>query len=344
MTKIVLITGCSGMDGYNMVNYLLENTNNIIYGSIRRINTNNYNNLQNINNERFHIINMDITDHQAVINCFTKIMPDYIINFAAQSSVIESWNTPLNTYMINALPVMYFLETIRLYKPTCRFFSAGSSEEFGNVKYSPQDIKHPFNPISPYGISKYAAQNIVKLYRDSYNLFAIHAILYNHEGIYRGKEFVTRKITSNIARIKKEFENNNDIIPLVLGNINCQKDWSDSIDFIEAIWLMLNKDRPNEYILSSNMTHSIKEFIDLTCKYAKMDVEWKIDDINELNTVLLCNNIVIVKISNDYYRPVDVGIIQGDCKETMEILNWKTNITFEQLVKSMIENDIKLLY
>jgi GDPmannose 4,6-dehydratase len=343
----VLITGVTGQDGSNLVRFLLKNTNCEIYGAIRRISVLNHENIYDIKDSRFHLINLDITDQQSIINNIKIIIPDYIVNFAAQSFVGESWNSPIHTFSTNTLSVMYLLEAIREYNPSCRFYSAGSSEEMGDVDYVPQDLKHPLKPRSPYGASKCAARHLVKVYRESYNLFAIHCILFNHEGIRRGKEFVTRKISSNIARIKKELQYNQIVTPLELGNINATRDWSDSEDFVEAIWIMLNQKEPREYVLSSNETHTVKEFIDLTCDYANLNefgvIKWEIDEENPLNTVLKCNNTIIIKINSHLYRPAEVDLLYGDSSETRKILNWEPKTSFTQLVKKMIENDINLL-
>jgi GDPmannose 4,6-dehydratase len=181
------------------------------------------------------------------------------------------------------------------------------------------------------------------VYRESYNLFAIHCILFNHEGIRRGKEFVTRKITSNIARIKKELEEGKQVKPLELGNIYAIRDWSDSEDFVEAVWIMLNQPEPREYVLSSNEIHTVKEFIDLTCEYAGLNVEWKIDEEEPLNTVLVCDEKVILKINSDLYRPAEVELLYGDSTESRKALNWEPKVSFNELVKKMIDNDIRLL-
>ena len=168
---------------------------------------------------------------------------------------------PLQVFDVNTLGVIRCLEAIRKFKPECRFYSAGSSEEFGDVDYTPQDIKHPIKPRSPYGASKAAARHIVKVYRESYNLFAIHSILFNHEGVKRGEEFVTRKITKGVARIKNSLDKGEKFEPLQLGNVNSRRDWSDSEDFVKGVWAMLNQSEPNEYVLSSNETHSVKEIV-----------------------------------------------------------------------------------
>jgi len=340
----ILITGVTGQDGSNIVRYLLSKyTNSIeIYGAVRRLSVSNHENIENIKDTRFKLVHLDLLDSQSIINNIKEITPDYVINFAAQSFVGESWNSPVNTFTTNTLSVMYFLEAIKEYCPDCRFYSAGSSEEFGDVDYVPQDIKHPCKPRSVYGASKCSARHLVKVYRESYNLFAIHCILFNHEGIRRGKEFVTRKITTNIARIKKEYKNGEYITPFQLGNIYVKRDWSDSEDFVEAVWLMLNQKEPREYLLSSNETHTIKEFIDLTCEYAELDVKWEEDLDEPLNSKLLLDNNVILSISDKFYRPADVEVLHGDSTESRQLLNWSPRYNFKDLVKRMIENDIKL--
>lgn len=339
----VLITGITGQDGSNMVRFLLEKEKSIeIYGCTRRLSVKNHENINDIKDKRFKLINLDLSDQQSIINATKSIMPDYIINFAAQSFVGESWNTPIQTFTTNTLSVMYFLEAVRQYVPKCRFYSAGSSEEFGDVDYVPQDIKHPCKPRSPYGASKCAARHIVKVYRDSYDLYAIHCILFNHEGIRRGKEFVTRKITSNIARIKNEIINGLPVVPFQLGNIFTKRDWSDSEDFVEAVWIMLNQEKPREYVLSSNETHTVKEFIELSCESAELDYEWKnLDD--ELNIKLYVDGNEILNISEEHYRLAEVDLLYGDSSETRKAINWQPKINFRELVDRMVKNDLKLL-
>ena len=344
INKKILVTGVTGQDGSNMVRFLLKNTDLLIYGAVRRLSVPNYDNINDINHIRFKLINLDLLDQQSINNSVKKIRPDYIINFAAQSFVGESWNSPVSTFTTNTLPVIYFLEAIKEFVPSCRFYSAGSSEEMGDIDYSPQDLKHPMKPRSPYGASKCAARHLVKVYRESYNIFAIHCILFNHEGIRRGKEFVTRKISSNIARIKKQLDNNEIITePLELGNINSIRDWSDSEDFVEAVWIMLNQTEPREYVLSSNEFHSVKEFLELTCEYAGLNVEWKNDTNDDINTQLICNGQIIMKINSELYRLAEVELLFGDSNETRKALNWEPKISFKDLVKKMIDWDIKLI-
>ena len=336
--KKILITGAFGQDGSNMIDYLLKTTNHKIIGTTR-----NRNKKKEIKNDNFIFEYMDLLDDVSIKNVFKKIMPDYFINFAAQSFVGESWKQPKITFMTNVIPLITILELIKNVKPSCRFYSAGSSEEFGDIETTPQTLNHPLKPRSPYGASKCAARHIVKVYRESFNLFAIHCVLFNHEGIKRGKQFVTRKITSNLARIKKEIENGDKPQPFQLGNIFTRRDWSDSEDFIEAIWLMLNKDKPKEYILSSNKDHSIKDFIDLSCKFLNLQIVWKIDDNNPINTKLFIDNNIILTISKKFYRPADIEVLRGNCFETLKELNWRPKNTFEDLVKKMVNYDYSLI-
>jgi len=344
----VFITGITGQDGSNIVDYLLENTSVMIYGAIRKLSNYNDTNIKHIKNteSRFKIINMDITDSESVKYFVKLIKPDYFINFAAQSFVGTSWQQPILTFNTNTMPIIYILEAIREYCSSCKFYSAGSSEEFGNVDYMPQDLNHKRKPRSPYGASKCAAGHIVKVYRESYNLYAIHSILFNHEGVRRGKEFVTRKITSGLVKIKNELKNCQKhsilIEPLKLGNIYAKRDWSDSEDFVEAIWLMLQQDKPHDYLLASNEIHSVKDFIDLVCKYLELETEWIIDNKNPLNTVLMCDHQKIIVINKDFYRPAEVDILCGDSTDTQKILNWTPKVSFEELVKKMTLHDLKL--
>jgi GDPmannose 4,6-dehydratase len=357
--KKVLITGITGQDGANMVDYLLKNTNVIIYGTVRKLVDFKHKNIVNhSNNPNLKIVQLDITDSQSIINNIKEIQPDFFVNFAAQSFVGTSWKQPLLTFNTNATPIINILETIREYCPNCRFYSAGSSEEFGDIDYSPQDLSHKRKPRSPYGASKCAAGHIVKVYRESYNMYAIHSILFNHEGVRRGEEFVTRKITIGLARIKELIDTlelysskpnthiKNPIVPLELGNIYARRDWSDSDDFVEAIWLMLQQDTPRDYLLSSNETHSIKDFINIACDCIGIkNTKWNIDENNPLNTTLTKNingkDVVIIKINKDFFRPAEVDILCGDSNETRKILNWEPKSTFIDLVNKMVQNDKK---
>ncbi len=338
----VLITGITGQDGSHMIDYLLKITNYNIYGTVRRLSVKNYKNIEHIlNHPKFKIVNMDLSDQVSINNTFLKIRPSYCINFAAQSFVAESWNSPLQTFDINTLGIIRLLEALRMYSPKCRFYSAGSSEEFGDIIYSPQDMNHPLRPRSPYGASKCAARHLIKVYRESYDIYAVHGTLFNHEGTRRGDDFVTRKITFGLARIKYELEHSKIITPLDVGNIYSKRDWSDSEEFVKAVWLMINQEKDGDYLLSSGETHTVKEFIDLASKYAEIpNLHWEIDTNNELNTKLYSGDTVILQINKDFYRPAEIDVLHGDSTETKKKLNWNPEISFENLVKKMINHDI----
>lgn len=349
--KKVLITGVTGMDGSTMSDYLLKNTDYIVIGGIRRLSSPNHINVNHLKgNPRFKLIDLDVTDQHCVDRVIQEEKPDYFINFAANSFVGNSWRMPINHMETNCMAVLYQLESIRKHVPNCRYYNAGSSEEWGNVDYSPQDEKHPLKPRSPYGASKVAARMLVKVYRESYNLYAIQGFLLNHEGIRRGEEFVTRKITKGVARIKKAIENKQPFEPLKLGNLTAKRDWSDSEDFVDGIWKMLNNSEPKEYVLSSNETHSIKEFVELSFQAANIEGVWVGEKLEEL--YLLPNyladfsefaSIKLVEIDQSFYRPNEVELLLGDSTKARQELGWSPKISFPELVKRMVENDINLL-
>jgi GDPmannose 4,6-dehydratase len=347
--KKVLITGVTGQDGSYMAEYLLQNTDYEIYGMVRRASTNNYKNIKHLlNNGKFKLITGDLADSQSIDNIVRDIVPDYFINLAAQSFVGASWQIPEQTFDIDSIGVIRCLEAIRKHAPKCRFYNAGSSEELGNVDYSPQDEKHPLKPRSPYGAAKAAARHIVKVYRESYNLFAIQGLLYNHESPRRGEEFVTRKITKHIGKIKKAIISGEVFEPLELGNIYAKRDWSHAKDFVKGIWIMLNQNEPKEYILSSGKTHTVKEFIEKAFVYAGIKYyHWEGDGIDEKlvidDFVTQENNIksnTLVKISPAFYRPAEVDLLLGDSSMAKSELGWAPQISFDDLIKEMIESDI----
>jgi GDPmannose 4,6-dehydratase len=354
--KVVVITGVTGQDGSHMVDFLLKNTDFLIFGGVRRLSVYNHENLKHIHSNRFHLINFDLTDSHAISRTMEKLQPDYFINFAAQSFVASSWDFSRQTWATNSTAVLDILEAIRLYKPSCRLYQAGSSEEFGNILYAPQDEKHPLRPRSPYGASKAASRQLVKVYRDSYNLYAIQGWLFNHEGTRRGEEFVTRKITKNIARIIHAIKNNQKFAPLELGNIEAKRDWSDAEDFVEGVWMMLNQDVynkgyngiPHEYIFSSNETHTIREFVEKAFKYAGITGSWiYVDPDARAEDEIFCRKKengeyeILVKINPKFYRPAEVELLLGDSTRAREELNWKPKISFDNLVKKMVEWDIE---
>lgn len=347
----IIITGILGQDGSNMVEYLLKNTNAKIFGMARRTSNPNFINCKSfLKEERFQLVYGDLSDNVSLDNLVRDIQPDYFINFAAQSFVGCSWDIPLQTFDSNATGVARCLEAVRRFQPKCRFYSAGSSEEFGDVSYSPQDINHPLRPRSPYGASKAAARQLVKVYRDSYNLYAIHGILFNHEGTKRGEEFVTRKITKGVARIYDSIKNAKSFNPIELGNLDSKRDWSDSEDFVDGVWKMLNQETPKDYVLSSNETHSIREFVGLAFSEVGIEGVWHGSGVNEefsISTKYAISNdplsSVLIKVNEKFYRPAEVDILFGDSNPARNELNWLPKTDFHSLVRKMVAHDISLL-
>jgi GDPmannose 4,6-dehydratase len=349
--KKVIITGITGQDGSFMADYLLNNHNDIeVYGAHRRLSVPNHKNIQHLkSNPRFHLLELDVTDQFNLNYVVSLIKPDFYINFAANSFVGNSWKMPMNHMQTNCMSVMYALESIRLNSPLTKFYNAGSSEQFGDIDYCPQDLKHPFKPRSPYGASKCAAHHMIKVYRESYNLFCIQGILFNHEGTRRGEEFVTRKITKNVAKIAKAIKYDYKYEPLELGNIYSKRDWSDAEDFVRGVWLMLNQKEPKDYLLASNETHTVKEFVELSFRYAGIEGKWVGQDINEKFVLskykeekfFYEDEPTLMKINSEFYRPAEVDVLWGDSQPARTELNWFPETSFEQLVKKMIDYDMQ---
>jgi GDPmannose 4,6-dehydratase len=345
--KTIVVTGVTGQDGSHMVDFLLKNTDYLIFGGVRRLSVYNHENIKHIKSDRFHLINFDLTDSHAISRTVEKLQPDYFINFAAQSFVASSWDFARQTWQTNSTAVLDILEAIRLYKPSCRLYQAGSSEEFGNVQYSPQDENHPLKPRSPYGASKAASRQLVKVYRESYGIYAIQGWLFNHEGTRRGEEFVTRKISKNVARIYNAIKNNQDFKSLELGNIDAKRDWSDAEDFIEGVWMMLNQDKynsnysggPKEYIFSSNETHTIKEFAEKAFNCAGINGEWIGEKEHEV--YLSKDKKILIQINSKFYRPAEVELLLGDSNKARKELNWQPKISFDKLIEKMVNWDIE---
>jgi GDPmannose 4,6-dehydratase len=346
--KKIIITGVTGQDGSFMADFLLKNTDHIIIAGVRRLSVKNHKNIEHlIDNPRFKLVDLDITDSSNVEQIIRNEVPDYFINFAANSFVGNSWVMPLSHMMTNCLSALYQLEAIRKFAPHCRYYNAGSSEEFGDVIIAPQTEEHPLRPRSPYGASKASARHLVKVYRESYGLYAIQGWLFNHEGTRRGEEFVTRKITKNVARIKHAIENQIPFEPIKLGNLESKRDWSDAEDFVEGVWLMLNQDEPKEYVLSSNETHTIKEFVELAFKAAGIDGIWvgeKLDTLyllpNYLSDFAGVPQLKLVQIDEKFYRPAEVDLLLGDSTKAREELGWKPKTSFKELVDKMVRHDI----
>ena len=357
--KVVFVTGVTGQDGSFMVDYLLKNTEYLIFGGARRLSIKNHENIGHLeNNPRFRLVNFDLSDAHSISKIVESLKPDYFINLAAQTFVGSSWDFPSQTWECNTTSVIHILEAIRQHKPSCRFYNAGSSEEYGDVAYIPQDENHPARPRSPYGASKSAARQLVKVYRESYHLYAIQGLLFNHEGTRRGEEFVTRKITKGVARIKKAIIEGKSFEPIELGNVKAKRDWSDAEDFVRGIWLMLNQEKCRidmdsnmqieEYVLSSNETHTIAEFVWYAFKAAGIEGTWHGEAERSEFSISTKDAIkyepvvsVLVKINPKFYRPAEVDLLLGDSTKARRELGWNPETSFEQLVEKMVLNDLK---
>ena len=340
--KKVIVTGITGQDGSHMVDYLLANTDVKVYGTVRRLSVKNHENILHLSeSDRFKIINMDLNDAHSVRDVIIDIKPDYFINFAAQSFVAGSWDFPIQTWDTDSNSVLHMLESIRRFAPDCRFYNAGSSEEFGDVIKNPQDENHPLRPQSPYGAAKCAARHLVRVYRESYDLYAVQGWLFNHEGTRRGLDFVTRKISHGVASIKKAIESNKNIPILKLGNLDAKRDWSDAEDFMPGVWLMLNQDGPKNYVLGSGEMHTVREFLNESLKCAKIEfISSGSDDTEKYHTL---DGQLIFEVDPKFYRPAEVHELCGDCSLAEQEMGWVRKTDFYGLVEKMYHNDYSLL-
>ncbi|MBT3249340.1 MAG: GDP-mannose 4,6-dehydratase [Candidatus Pacebacteria bacterium] len=318
--KKAFITGITGQDGSYLAELLLEKDYQV-YGLTRRTSTQNFARIEHIiHHPNLELISGDLMDQHSLTYPIKKIQPDEVYNLAAQSFVQASWEQPVLTGDFTAIGVTRVLEAIRLACPSAKFYQASSSEMFGKVRQTPQDENTPFYPRSPYGVAKVYGHWITVNYRESYDMFAVSGILFNHESPRRGLEFVTRKIANAVARIKlgkQEF--------IELGNLDAERDWGYAKDYVEAMWLMLQQDNPEDFVVGTGETHSVREFLQLSCKAAGID-NWE----------------SIYKHNPAFDRPAEVDQLIADPKRTQEKLGWKTSVTFEELVTLMVEAELEM--
>ena len=333
--KKALITGITGLDGSYLSELLLEKGYEV-YGIMRRKSVVDYGNVEHIK-DKINFIYADMTDVISLINAMKISQADEVYNLAAQSFVATSWEQPLATADIDALGVTNMLEAIRTVKPDARFYQASTSEMFGLVQEIPQKETTPFYPRSPYGVAKLYGHWITKNYRESYNLYACSGILFNHESERRGKEFVTRKITDAVAKIKL-----GKLDCLELGNLDSKRDWGHSMDYVKAMWLMLQQDEPDDYVIATNETRTVREFVDAAFNCAGIEIEWNGSGINEFGQDKATGK-TIVKVNPKFFRPAEVDILIGDPAKAENKLGWRREIPFNELVERMVKNDIYLL-
>ena len=316
--KTALITGITGQDGSFLAEFLLEQGYRVV-GMTRRTSTDVHERIQHLV-DRVEIVSGDLLDQSSITSIVAAIRPDEIYNLAAQSFVPTSWQQPVLTGEFTALGVTRVLESIRAVDKSIRFYQASSSEMFGKVHAVPQCETTPFYPRSPYGVAKVYGHWITVNYRESYDMFTSSGILFNHESERRGKEFVTRKISDAAARIKLGLQHE-----LRLGNLDAQRDWGFAGDYVRAMWLMLQQDRPDDYVIATGRTHQVREFVRLA--FAAVDLDWE----------------RYVVVDPRYYRPADVDLLVGDASKAHAALGWTPDVRFEALVERMVRVDLERL-
>lgn len=333
--KNALITGINGQDGSYLAELLLEKGYNV-YGIMRRKSVVDYGNVEHIR-DKIKFIYADMTDVVSLVNAMKVSDADEVYNLAAQSFVATSWEQPLATAQIDALGVTNMLEAIRMVKPSCKFYQASTSEMFGLVQEIPQKETTPFYPRSPYGVAKLYGHWITKNYRESYDMFACSGILFNHESERRGKEFVTRKITDAVARIRLGVQEY-----VELGNMDSKRDWGHSKDYVYAMWLMLQQDKPDDYVVATGETRTVREFVETAFAKAGIEVEFSGEGVNEIGKDKATGK-VVVKVNPDFFRPAEVDILIGDPTKADTVLGWERQIKFDELVERMVKNDLELV-
>ncbi|NIP42602.1 MAG: GDP-mannose 4,6-dehydratase [candidate division Zixibacteria bacterium] len=311
-----LITGITGQDGSYLAEFLLEKGYDV-YGMVRRSSTENFERINHIK-DQLNFVQGDLLDYNSLSSIIKTVNPDEVYNLAAQSFVPTSWTQPSLTAEFNAVGVTRLLEAIRDHNVKIKFYQASSSEMFGKVREVPQTEKTPFYPRSPYGIAKVYAHWITVNYRESYNIFACSGILFNHESPRRGLEFVTKKITDAVARIKLDLATE-----LRLGNLEAKRDWGYAGDYVRAMWLMLQQDEPDNYVIATGENHSVKEFVDIAFGHVDLDPG------------------KYVKVDERFLRPAEVDHLLGDSSYALEKLGWKPEVSFEEMVKIMVDYDLE---
>ncbi len=343
MKKIALITGITGQDGSYLAQFLL-NKNYVVHGIKRRSSTvNNYRidtiyskYYENLNKPRFFLHYGDVTDSLNISELVNKIEPDEIYNLAAQSHVQVSFETPEYTANADGLGVLRILEAIRRFKKKkIKFYQASTSEMFGSTK-PPQNEKTYFSPKSPYGAAKLYGHWITKIYRESYNIFACSGILFNHESPLRGETFVTKKVI--IAAVKYS-KNKKEI--LQIGNLDAIRDWGHAKDYVENMWMMLQQKKPDDYVIATNKSYTVRRFIEETYKALGVKIKWVGNGVSE-KAIDINTKKTIIKVNSKYFRPNEVDNLRGNPAKAKKKLKWKPRITFKRLIKEMIEYELKL--
>src|ERR1035437_7143124 len=342
MLKVALITGITGQDGAYLAEFLL-NKGYTVHGIKRRSSSFNTARIDHLyedphdRNVNFFMHYGDLTDSTNLIRIIQETQPNEIYNLAAQSHVQVSFETPEYTANSDGLGTLRLLEAIRILglETKTKFYQASTSELYGQVQEIPQKETTPFYPRSPYAVAKLYAYWITVNYREAYDIFACNGILFNHESPIRGETFVTRKITMAATKIKHGLQEK-----LYLGNLDAKRDWGFAGDYVEAMWLMLQQQKPEDYVIATGETHSVREFVELAFKETEIEIEWRGEGLNEVG-VDASTGKVLIALDARYYRPTEVDILIGDPKKAREKLGWESRVGFEKLVKMMVEQDSK---
>ncbi len=338
MAKTALITGVTGQDGSYLSELLLEKGYDV-HGIIRRSSVEFRERIAHLeDNENFHLHYGDLTDSMSLVKVIGTVRPDEIYNLAAQSHVQVSFDVPEFTADVDATGVLRVLEAVRVcgLAGTCRIYQASTSELYGKVEEVPQNEKTPFHPYSPYAVAKQYGFWITKEYREAYNMFCCSGILFNHESERRGETFVTRKITLAASRIAMGLQEK-----LYLGNLDSLRDWGYAKDYVECMWLILQHETPEDFVIATGVQHSVREFTELAFRYAGIELEWKGEGLDEKG-IDRATGKILVEVSPDFYRPTDVVNLWGDPTKAKRELGWNpTKTSFEELVRLMVENDMK---
>ncbi|KWO41044.1 GDP-mannose 4,6 dehydratase [Burkholderia sp. MSMB1459WGS] len=335
--KKAIITGITGQDGAYLANFLLEQ-GYTVYGTYRRTSSVNFWRVEELGIAKhpdFHVVEYDLTDLGSSIRLLQETGAVEVYNLAAQSFVGVSFDQPVTTAEITGIGALHLLEAIRIVNPAIRFYQASTSEMFGKVQAVPQTEDTPFYPRSPYGVAKLYAHWMTVNYRESYNLFASSGILFNHESPLRGREFVTRKITDSIAKIRL-----GKLDILELGNLDAKRDWGYAKEYVEGMWRMLQVDKADTYVLATNRTETVRDFVSMAGKAAGFDIMWEGKDENEVG-IDVATGKVIVRINPKFYRPAEVDLLIGDPAKARAELGWVPRTTLEQLCEMMVEADIR---
>ncbi len=337
IVKKAIVTGITGQDGAYLTELLLEKGYEV-FGTYRRTSSVNFWRIEELgiqNHPNLHLVEYDLTDQANTIHMLKNIEPDEIYNLAAQSFVGVSFEQPLATAHITGLGCVHLLEAIRIVNPRIKFYQASTSEMFGLVQEVPQSEKTPFYPRSPYGVAKLYAHWMVINYRESYNIFGCSGILFNHESPLRGREFVTRKITDSVAKIKL-----GKLECLELGNMDAKRDWGFAKDYVEGMYLMLQAPKPDTYVLATNRTETVRDFVSMAFKAAGIELEFSGKDENE-RAIDKATGKTVVKVNPKFYRPCEVDLLIGNPQKAKDILGWEPKCTLEELCAMMVKEDLR---